>query len=215
MSRELEIVNGCLLGDAGLVRRGRNPYFWVDLSGGEHLDWLYVMKETLQSMGIPVTDKCPKITPRQHRLRGKMIRYTEVALWSSSSPLLLPLYHEWYPGGHKVVPRSLGLTPITIAHWFMGDGSSWALSGRPNLVRAKFCTNGLPLADIDRLGRMLAGMGIVAVRYESDPVLFVNDAISIIELMDTVKPYLVPSFQYKLKYPKLKAKPTGPRSLSK
>ena len=202
-----EIIDGSLLGDAGLVKkysRG-NPYFWIDLSGEEHIDWLHILKTSLLSMGVSVTDKCPKITPRISTLRGKTREYKEVALWSSCSPLLLPFYLRWYPYSKKVVPTDLQLTPLVIAHWFMGDGSSWWMSGRPNLVRVKFCTNSLPLSNIDWLANQLNNKrGIIAIRYKSSPVLFINDAASVSRLMKMIEPHLVPSFSYKVKYPTLK-----------
>lgn len=211
--RALEVIEGSLLSDAGLVRSHDcgNPYFWVDLSGEEHIDWLYVMKDALLSLGVSVPDKCPKVTPRRSDLRGKLREYTEVALWSSASFKLMPLYQRWYTDKHKVVPVDFRLTPRTLAHWFMGDGASWQMSGRSNLVRAKFCTNGLPLNDIDRLSRLLCDEGVIAPRYESDPALFVNDAASVTRLMRIIEPYIVPSLHYKVKCPVLKSTARGPK----
>jgi len=206
-----QTVEGALLGDAGLVRRSKNPYFWIDLSGPEHLDWLYALKSALLVLGVSVSSRCPKTVPRVSKLGDKVREWVCIELWSEYSPVLLPLYYRWYPLGKKVLPHDVVLTPVVLANWFMGDGTSFKMPGRQNLVRAKFCTQGFPFCDTDMLKEQLSQLGVVTQRYKSDRSLFVNDAVSITRLMTMIEPHVLPSYRHKIKYPRLVASPRGPK----
>ncbi len=200
----LEVISGCLLGDAGLFKSRHigNAYFGIALSGEEHIDVLNIIKDALLSLDLCVSDACPKITPRVNRAGH---HFQEVSLWSHVNPTLTYLHSIWYSERQKILPKNINLTPLVLAHWYMGDGSSWRMPNKENLVRAKLCTNDFNRDEVERLGLMLSELKIRASLPKCENVLWINDALSVIRLMNIIKPYVVPSYEYRLKWPTLKS----------
>lgn len=196
--KALEVIQGCLLSDGSLVKpnAGGLARFSMDLSGSDHIDWLFLIKDALTVLGIPVSDTYPKVAERTSR--GKP--YTECFLQSRMNTLLLEMYLEWYDGGMKRIPANLFLTPIVIANWFMGDGSSsYHTNG---VLTAKFATNSYSVEDVLRLANMLMDYG-VAARINRDGLsgyyMTTSARSSVTRLMELVKPHMVPSYSYKVK----------------
>ena len=73
----------------------------------DEIDWVYFLAQKFEQNKHPV------------KIRHKNTVY----LWSNASVQLYKLYQKWYPDGKKIVPRDLKLTPQTVLHWYIGDGS--------------------------------------------------------------------------------------------
>lgn len=192
-----EIVEGCLLGDGSLRKRAnmRNAYFITSKTGLGHLDRLEQIK---QALGYDNTT----VKPFPNRGGYKSKNKETLWLWTRTNTELTDMYCLWYPSGKKVMPSALELSPRSLASFFMDDGSSsWLGTG----VMVSFYPQGFTLREIERLGRLIRGFGFNCYSNYGTPSamprLVIRDKASVRMFMDTVQPYVTPSFAYKLKYP--------------
>lgn len=201
-----EILDGVLLSDGSLVRQTAtcNPYFRINLSGTEHYDWVYVIRKAIESLGFEVSPG----HPRTYDSRSHGQSYQCLALSTRASASLLGFYKEWYPLGVKEVPPTLSLTPVSLAHLFMGDGcSSWTHSG--GYVCVHLSVSGFSVDSVVRLARGLASLGVDHLGYidraknKRCTRAFSADInihrASQGQFFNLIESYVVPSFQYKIK----------------
>lgn len=101
---------------------------------------------------------------------------------------------RWYPNGVKRVPADLQLKPITLAAWYMDDGS-----GRSSNV-VHLCTDGFPEHDVELLVTKLADLGVQAqlIKNGDYPRISISgDGLT--AFMRLVAPYVLPEMRYKLR----------------
>lgn len=118
-----EIVNGSLLGDAGLKKYNRLsensfPYFYKK---NKYYDHVCLIAESF----YPSSYK-ERVKIDINKINDKEFEY--YLFRTSVDEVFKKYYDEWYPSENnfkKKVPTSLKLTPKTILHWFMDDGSSY------------------------------------------------------------------------------------------
>lgn len=104
------ILIGCLLGD-GTMRKKVNAYFEVNhaYKQKELVDWMFTKFENLV------------LTPPKWRKgNGNREAYR---FFTRSLPVLTPFYDYFYKEGKKIIPFNLKMNPLTLAIWFMDDGS--------------------------------------------------------------------------------------------
>lgn len=201
-----DVLHGEILSDAHLTLRPkrRNSQFRLSLAGAEHVDRLLIVKYSLAELGVYVSPQYPKVTPRA--------KYTEVLLVSRQHPLITAARNQWYkmyPGAkyHKAVPPSLTLTPLMVAHWFMGDGCS-SMDKRPGYrgsVTCYFSTESFDIGSIALLEWELHRLGVQTGRINKKPKPAFGASIritilqrSIDDFMDMITPYMLPSYNYKV-----------------
>lgn len=88
-------------------------------------------------------------------------------LESLSYDLLFDEYSRWYPDGKKIIPKDIKLSPLNVTLWYLGDGTiSGVKYDRTGMIcyRAKFCTNGFTISDVDFLVNLLEEKGIRCYR---------------------------------------------------
>lgn len=145
--RQLEVLEGELLGDGCLQKYARRPlgdyYFVLNTSSKEHaLHLKKVLPEGLFAVNSPWISK-----------NGYW------NLKSRSSPKLTELRRKWYPKDRKIVPRDLEITPTVCHYWHVGDGCL----GRPGKgYCARFSTQGFDEESVKRLREKLIGKGFKA-----------------------------------------------------
>src|SRR3989338_3193445 len=105
-----EILIGVLLGD-GTMRKKTHALLEINHSFKQKalVDWLY--------------DKFHRIVltpPKQRKGNGKRIAYR---FTTRSLPVLTEFYNRFFHKNKKVIPNDLKLTPLTLAIWYMDDGS--------------------------------------------------------------------------------------------
>ena len=196
-----DVLDGAMLSDANIypskgsreTSRYLDSYFRIQLGGRHHMDWLRYLKEQLGALGILFTSTYPKLAKRNSD------DYTSSWLISRTSPLLTAQRRRWYPSGSKVVPSDLALSPVSLANWFMGDGSSsWQ---KYDAVMVTLATHSFSRCDVDRLrcemGKLVIHTG-VANYSDYDVITVLQDSVDL--LMRTIEPFIVPSFEYKIKY---------------
>lgn len=196
-----QLFDGVMLGDAGLVQAvpGGAVHFDIALVGKDKLAYLEQVARALNRLGIQVRDGYPKLC---HTVsRGKP--YTKCDLPTLSHPLLASEHTRWYNTGKKEVPPDLCLTPLSLSHWFMNDGSSSFT--KYVTVYANLSTYCFSIGSIEILERELSCLGIGSSRgKDKRVVLGAGIRLSVLQssvgrFMDIVEPYVVEPFKYKIK----------------
>lgn len=198
-----EIVDGLLLGDAYIDRQGLIHLEQSDMRFG----WIEQIASLLRDVGaeskiIPIPPKTRFIEGREVHSHAAHVLYT---------PAYVELQAErkrWYPEGKKVVPRDLRLTPMSVAHWFCGDGSS-----SPDGTLC-FYTNGFLPDDVEFLVRCLRrdlGVHVHAGRSsrEGQLKIMISQRDEAVRLQQAIGPLLPECCLYKLRY----VRPTIPKNL--
>jgi len=207
--RALEAFEGMMLGDAGLrmPRGGDNAFFDIAKSGRKLkiptpklLKYLRHVGRVLAQLGIESCDGHPKVFTRTDA-RGSSYDYCDLSTRTCS--FLTGQYHRWYPCGVKEVPSSFALTPVSLAYWFMDDGSS---SRDGVTVRAKLAANCFSLDSVQLLEAELGKLGLLTRREKymnkgsGAGIRIVVRALSTDRLMEMVGPHIVIPYMYKIKY---------------
>jgi hypothetical protein len=104
-----ELVLGCLLGD-GAMRCKTNALLEINHSFQQRAYVDFKHQHLAPLVRTP---------PRKRNGNGGRIAYRFV---TRSLPELTPFYRQFYVGRRKVIPE-LVLAPLTMAVWFMDDGS--------------------------------------------------------------------------------------------
>lgn len=151
-----EVINGSLLGDGFLYK-----YSWESSDSRPafhkrniHYDHVAYVAQHLSPQWEQL------IAPEESSDGDKSFLFRSLVQDS-----LRPYSDRWYPRRNqyiKVVPKGLILTPKTILHWFMDDGSTSWRTGRPNSVVLVFCSESFTKKDQERLCRQLRAFGIYA-----------------------------------------------------
>lgn len=207
----LEAFDGVMLGDGGLILpvRGIRAHFHMTLSGkpeAELIDYLRSVAGSLEDLGVQVSLGYPKVISSVSH--GKP--YNSCILLTLSSNFLTDQYHRWYRrlapkwDIRKEAPEDLMLTPTSLAHWFMGDGGS-SLKSTGGIYVA-LATHGFNTDSVGRLEHQLSSMGVSTgrshdrrTRRGSGIVITVRQE-SVNYFMETIEPYIVRPYKYKIKY---------------
>ena len=104
------ILIGCLLGD-GTMRKKTNAYLEINHCYQQKtlVDWIFSKFRNL------VITK-----PKWRKVNGKREAYRFA---TRSLPVLTPFYDKFFYKGRKVIPNKLNLNSLSLAVWFMDDGS--------------------------------------------------------------------------------------------
>ena len=143
-----EIICGSLLSDGCITKIPKcKNYYYVHTC--KHIEYLHFLKDelTLETKIIPYKAK------QYHANDGRR----EYSGWGSAGGQLKSGVHEfltqlrqkWYPGGKKIIPDDLLLTPRIVLHWFLGDGTNRFNEG------VRLCTDAFPHKDAERLSEQL------------------------------------------------------------
>ena len=107
------IVLGSILGD-GYIRKisGRKEVFLEinhSYSQKEYVDWKYMMLKTVCRSG-----------PKIRKGNGQRVAYR---FYTRQSRDFTKLMNQFHQGKQKIIPKEIHLNPVTLAVWFMDDGS--------------------------------------------------------------------------------------------
>lgn len=144
-----EIIEGSLLGDGCIFRYKptHKPYFCVFRAAADdqYLIWEY---EKLKNFCI----SAPKYQTTFDKRTDQ--EYHAIKFMTRRIDLLDNYYNLWYPSGKKIVPRSLELSPLSLAIWFCDDGCI-SQSNSPWRMRIKLATHGFDNNDVEFLQSLL------------------------------------------------------------
>lgn len=110
---QISVIIGSLLGDGYLriVPGRRNAFLEVNhsFSQKEYVDWKYsILKDITVS------------APKKRVIDNVRIAYR---FYTKQHPEITRLYKIFYKNGKKIIPNNIHLTPLSLAVWFMDDGS--------------------------------------------------------------------------------------------
>jgi len=120
-----EIVTGLLMGDGCLVNRDGNPYLVVQCTKREYL-------ERLDSIFGNISSGEPRLHITGEKLKKKYgdwlgaskdSEYSDQYRWQTRGIPGLSEFSSWYGDSGKVYPEQIELTPMTLTHWYCGDGN--------------------------------------------------------------------------------------------
>lgn len=156
--RQMEIINGSLLGDGCICRSKKRGNDWFAKGQApfrrEYLEWHY---EALKPYSSRITESTRN---RPVCIKGQVSSHpTEktsgLYFCTGNSVWFTRLREKWYPAGVKAVPRDLELTPLLLAVWFCDDGNNY-VGGR----RATFATDCFSRDDCEFLGSLLERLSL-------------------------------------------------------
>lgn len=177
---QISILIGVLLGD-GAMRKKTHALLEINHSfkQKEYVDWLY------QKFQNFVDTK-----PKMRKSNGKRTAYR---FTTKSVPALTIFYDTFFKQKHKIIPDDLMLTPLTLAVWYMDDGSrcdediylnsqQFTEKEQKKLVAMLYTQHNIQ-ASLNKDKKYLR----IRIRKES-----------VKRMMEEIKPYIIPMMQYKL-----------------
>jgi hypothetical protein len=181
---ERSMIIGCLLGDGYLriVPGRRNALLEINHSvkAKEYVDYKYDVLKRI----------C--VSPPKERSSGSNGRRA-YRFYTKQHQELTELYKLFYKNGRKTIPQDLELDPVSLAVWYMDDGS------RSRASDIYLNTQQFSLADQRRLLAKLRKLGIKA-RLNKDKkyyrIRLLKESIPV--FMKFIQPHIVPSMLYKL-----------------
>ncbi len=196
-----EVLIGKILGDGSFGSQGRSITWGHEIKQEGYVEW------TAQCLGSLVHPS------KQFAISGygsQMSRQRTVA-----SEFIHDLYDRFWVDGRKTVPSDIRLTPISLAFWYMDDGS---LSHTEDQIdRAHFATCSFTEQECDYLLEALENLGIDGVKYSAESYWRIRlNADSAERFFLLIAPYIPECMQYKLPeryrghtpwFPKLEHKP--------
>src|SRR3990167_4235025 len=105
------ILIGTLLGD-GTMRIKKNAHLEINHAFSQKVlvDWIFSKFSSLVTT-----------PPKWRKGNGKREAYRFA---TQKLPILTPFYNLFYKSGRKVIPTNLKLDALSLAVWFMDDGSN-------------------------------------------------------------------------------------------
>lgn len=210
MSQELvNIMNGELLGDGGLIVYKRQGSFRESV-GFDKKEWAAYLIDIIKDNNIPIIgDKLYLRKPC-----GKSRKHT----WSFGTLNTIELgdlHNIWYtpnksfspgkPAGFdnrkfiKVVPSCLILTPISLLHWYVGDGSP---SNTGNCI---IHTQGFTWEQVEFLRfRLKQDLNVLTAHYQNNTISIPRREYE--KMLEIIGPCPVECYEYKWKIPHTKCR---------
>ena len=184
-----QLILGCVLGD-GYMRKKTHAHLQITHSfkQKEYVDWKYQILKNLV-ITPPKTYKGNALASSAYKGNGDRVGYR---FFTRSLPELTSIYMKFYSDKVKKVPKDIILKPITLAVWYMDDGSK-------SYKSCYFNTQEFDSESQNNLIKALLKSKIEA-RLNKDKQYFRIRVLtsSAPHLMDIIKPYVVKSMRYKI-----------------
>lgn len=181
-NEELSIIIGSLLGDGymRIVPGRRDAFLEINhsIKAKEYVDFKYdALKRIVVSK------------PKERETNEGRVAYR---FYTKQHPQLSLLYKDFYKDGKKIIPKNLKLNSLSMAIWYMDDGS------KSRSCDVYLNTQQFSMTDQRRLLFLLREQGVVA-RLNKDKkyyrIRILKESIGI--FMNFIKPHIIPSMQYK------------------
>ena len=188
------LIAGLLLGDGYLCPNSKASAVSCALVLGQRVDRLEWLEQVRSAFAAEGVDCLPirRTSVRDHR-SGR--RQHAVTLSTRFYRELLAERRRWYPGGTKVVPTDLSLTPTTLAHWYWGDGHC------SHAKSVGLATNAFPIPDVMRLVAEIKARWGRHARVSASgtgPVIMISRREAVRAFIDLVRPMAPSCFKYKV-----------------
>lgn len=181
------LLDGLLLGDGSLELPRTSESRLEVTQRTACREWLTLIQRSLQHGGV-----VSRVTDRDQEERGHQLKTKKYQTFTEER-------RRWYPKNIKRIPANVCLTAESLAHWYWGDGTS-------DVYRMTFCTDGFSVSEVEFLIMRLHAEYKWETRWEYHPTkqgtrhprLVVGRAKDRHALIEMIKPYCPPCFQYKL-----------------
>lgn len=174
-----QLILGCVLGD-GYLRKKTNAHLQIthSIKQKEYVDWKYSLLKN-----IVITP------PKAYQGNAGRIGYR---FFTRSIPELTVFYDLFYINGKKIIPDNLKLSPLSLAVWYMDDGSKSRKSSYFNCQQFDSRSQ-------SNLMKCLANFGIES-RLNKDKKYFRIRTLysSTPTLSETIIPHMIKSMRYKI-----------------
>ena len=174
-----QLILGCVLGD-GYMRKKVNAHLQIthSVKQKDYVDWKYrMLKNIIVS------------APKTYSGNEGRIGYR---FFTKSIPELTEIYQKFYQNKKKVVPDVLHLTPLTLAVWYMDDGSKSYRS-------CYFNSQMFDMISQQNLLDSLKQLGINAALNKDKTYKRIRiSTFSTPLLMNMIKPHMIKSMRYKI-----------------
>ena len=189
--RQREIVVGLLLGDGHLETQNNGQTYRLKIEHTywqkEYADWLYqIFKDWV-------------LTPPQKKeqiVNG--VKYDKYWFSTISHGAFRFYARQFYRGKRKILPKLIGkwLTPLSIAIWFMDDGSIKSKYHRALILNTQSFTK----LELEMMIEILRRKFDIQTNLRKQRNLYqlLITGPSAEKLAGIIKPYLIPSMNYKL-----------------
>ncbi len=175
-----QILIGVLLGD-GAMRKKTNALLEINHSyvQKDYVDWLY---QKLSNFILT--------PPKQRKGNGNRLAYR---FTTRSLPIFTKYYDLFFKNKHKIIPEQFDLSPLSIAIWYMDDGSCCKNNVYLN-------TQQFSLKEQEELIKHLYQKYKIKASLNKDKKYFRIriKKESVLLFISMVDPFIIPSMRYKL-----------------
>ena len=194
------LIDGLILSDAYIAPiRGKalNCNFRLNQKIG-HQDWLENIKNRFDSLNIRST------IYKSIRNNSTFGFHFYDCLYAQNHKLFTIMRERWYLDGEKIVPDDLKLTPLVLADWICGDGSTgWTkLNLASNIL---FHTESFSHIDILKLIKLLKELDFSPwIRCRNTckgEIIGLSRSHEVKKLLQGIDKFIPPYFKYKIKIP--------------
>ncbi|MBI4098680.1 MAG: hypothetical protein HY437_01445 [Candidatus Magasanikbacteria bacterium] len=182
--QQVELIVGTILGDGYLrIVPGRRDAFLEinhSYSAFAYVEWKY---EILSSITVSA--------PKQRQGNGNRVAYR---FYTRQHPELTSLFRLFYHDGAKRIPVNLVIRPMSLAIWYMDDGSR--CRDRDIYLNTQQYSRGDQLRLVNMLAR---AFGIrSSLNRDKEYWRIRLRTADVLKFQRIIAPYIIPSMQYKL-----------------
>jgi recombination protein RecA len=179
--RQLEILVGCLMGDAYIHPRGQ-----IQIAQSyKQLSYVYWKYRELESLAYGPPTKTDRYDKRYRKT------YSQSRFW------LRQFFRDWreifYPGGKKIFPPKFNkyVSPLSLAVWYMDDGNY--SEGR----NVKIAADGFSLRDRKKIKELLfRKFNLKCTLHKSGKIRISSE--SLYDFFNLIRPFIHSSMKYKI-----------------
>jgi len=183
--KAVEWINGELLGDGCLI--SRSVYSARFSYSSKYKEYIQYISDTLKSFGIKQSGEIKKRIDK---------RYNNIVYHYGSCDYaeLLSIRKKWYLNGHKIIPKDIKITPLTLRQHYIGDGSLiyW------KRISVTLYTYGFLVSDVKWLIKQLIKLGFKVTRQSSNAIHV--SVHSTKDFLNYIGKCPVKCYQYKFEY---------------
>ncbi len=175
-SQEIEVIQGCLLGDGTLSPSGKNYRLRIEHKSAhwDYVEWKFALLRRI------CTNQSQYVSA-----------HSSLRFGSVGHPDIAKMRKHWYCP-HKQIPQDLVLTPLMIAIWFMDDGTK-------HRDTVDFSVHSFSSENLQSLRAQLLKMGIeTTINSDARGNRLYVIKHSYPEFKKLVKPFIVGCMAYKL-----------------
>lgn len=140
-NKQIEVLNGCLLGDGHLSKIRSNSYFNYTSSIENHV-------KLINDEFNDYMNDIKYVSYFDARTNKTYNRYVVNSILNEK---FTELRNKWYPNGTKIIPKDVKLTKTVCLFWYVGDGGLCQSYKNKSTSYLKLSTQCFSIDDIDNV----------------------------------------------------------------